>query len=393
MKLRVPFYYKDFHCITTECKDNCCVGGWEIDIDEDTYDKYLKLEGELGEELRKAITKTDEYCFKLKDGHCPFLQEDGLCRVHSNLGEEYLGNVCSQFPRFSEYYGEIKETGIGLACEEAERIIFSYKEPFKTEEMPCSEKYVEDEEYDRRIAKLIFKAREVIFKVLNMESHSNHEKLVIILKLCESIQEYINEDNYEAILEYINSFENDTIERILDEVNSKFENGDYDDISLAESVRNIFYVYEDMEVLNDDWEKMLSECIKNFHEDIDDEEYSVNNEEFLTNISDRNYEYKNLFEYLIYRYFCKSIYDHDVLGKARMLVSNFLVIKELDMYRWLKNKKIFTFEDRMDIIHMFSRQVEYSEENMDILYEGFIFDSVFDIDNLCGLLWIDSAAL
>ena len=45
MKLRVPFYYDQFHCITSECKDNCCVGGWEIDIDDDTYNYYMSLEG------------------------------------------------------------------------------------------------------------------------------------------------------------------------------------------------------------------------------------------------------------------------------------------------------------------------------------------------------------
>ena len=30
IKLRTPGYYKNFHCISSECKDNCCVGGWQI---------------------------------------------------------------------------------------------------------------------------------------------------------------------------------------------------------------------------------------------------------------------------------------------------------------------------------------------------------------------------
>lgn len=34
IKLRTPGYYKNFHCISSECKDNCCVGGWQIDICE-----------------------------------------------------------------------------------------------------------------------------------------------------------------------------------------------------------------------------------------------------------------------------------------------------------------------------------------------------------------------
>ena len=39
MRLRVPYYYKEFKCIAGACKDSCCVG-WEIDIDEDTFSYY-----------------------------------------------------------------------------------------------------------------------------------------------------------------------------------------------------------------------------------------------------------------------------------------------------------------------------------------------------------------
>ena len=52
--------------------------------------------------------------------------------------------MCDQFPRYSEYYGEIKESGIGLACEEAERIIFSENKTFTTVLKPCDEEYSED---------------------------------------------------------------------------------------------------------------------------------------------------------------------------------------------------------------------------------------------------------
>ena len=113
MKLRVPFYYDQFHCITSECKDNCCVGGWEIDIDDDTYNYYMSLDGELGDRIRESITKSEDgsNCFKLVDGHCGLLDKCGLCTIHKELGAEHLSVVCDQFPRYSEYYGEIKESG------------------------------------------------------------------------------------------------------------------------------------------------------------------------------------------------------------------------------------------------------------------------------------------
>lgn len=53
MIVRVPDYFSEFSCIAGECKDSCCLG-WEIDIDEDSYEYYQTLPGEVGERLRKG---------------------------------------------------------------------------------------------------------------------------------------------------------------------------------------------------------------------------------------------------------------------------------------------------------------------------------------------------
>ncbi len=40
MKIRVPKYLNKFKCIADKCEDTCCAG-WEIVIDEETYDYFL----------------------------------------------------------------------------------------------------------------------------------------------------------------------------------------------------------------------------------------------------------------------------------------------------------------------------------------------------------------
>ena len=55
MKLYMPKYYQDFHCIAGECKDSCCSAGWEIDIDENTANLYKNVDGEFGKKLKKHI--------------------------------------------------------------------------------------------------------------------------------------------------------------------------------------------------------------------------------------------------------------------------------------------------------------------------------------------------
>jgi lysine-N-methylase len=52
------------------------------------------------------------------------LDERGLCKIISNVGEEYLCHICREHPRFYNYTS-VAEVGIGMSCPEAARIILS----------------------------------------------------------------------------------------------------------------------------------------------------------------------------------------------------------------------------------------------------------------------------
>ena len=124
MKKIAPEYYQEFHCIADRCTHSCCIG-WEIDINSETYKKYMELTVPFKERLEKEILSDgDTFCFRLdKDDRCPFLCRNGLCEIILTLGEEYLSQICSDHPRFRNFYGDCEEIGVGLACEEAARLI------------------------------------------------------------------------------------------------------------------------------------------------------------------------------------------------------------------------------------------------------------------------------
>lgn len=124
---------------------------------------------------------------------------------------------------------------------------------------PCDEEYSEDDEYDSVYAVKIFKARDEIFRILDMAEMSINEKLVVILKFCASMQEYINDDDFDGLKEYVNAFGRSDIEHILMEMNDESESDEFDDIDVQECIRSIMYAYEDMEVLNTRWEQMLAD--------------------------------------------------------------------------------------------------------------------------------------
>lgn len=129
MKLIAPDYYEKFACIAGECKHSCCIG-WEIDIDEETLARYEAIEGAFGERLRAGIERTQDGAnFRLcEDERCPFLNEQGLCDIILNLGEEALSQICTDHPRFCSFYSDRTEIGLGLCCEEAGRLLLSQKE-------------------------------------------------------------------------------------------------------------------------------------------------------------------------------------------------------------------------------------------------------------------------
>ncbi len=123
-----PDYYKEFKCIADKCRHSCCIG-WEIDIDDATLQKYNNLKGDFADKLKSNIEFENTPHFKLNPNErCPFLNNDGLCDIIINLGEDMLCQICSDHPRFRNFYEDFTEIGLGLCCEAAAEIILTKKE-------------------------------------------------------------------------------------------------------------------------------------------------------------------------------------------------------------------------------------------------------------------------
>lgn len=149
MREIVPDYYFEFKCIADKCKHTCCAG-WEIDIDEVSLERY-KADG-LGH-----ISCDDEPHFILdKNERCPYLNENNLCELIIKHGEGYLCSICTDHPRFRNYWENLTETGLGMCCEAAARLILTRNKPMKLtalnggninniyENLPDDEKYLWD---------------------------------------------------------------------------------------------------------------------------------------------------------------------------------------------------------------------------------------------------------
>ena len=170
MKLYAPHYYKNFKCIADRCRHSCCIG-WEIDIDETSAARYATLTEGYGETVRASMEGEPPHFRLGADERCPHLAENGLCNIISELGEEFLCDICREHPRFYNYANGRCEVGLGMACEEACRLIltgdFTVEEIGETAEAPL---------YDCPTLEV----REEIYSVLKNASLPYREKLAKI---------------------------------------------------------------------------------------------------------------------------------------------------------------------------------------------------------------------
>ena len=81
MKQIYPDFYPEFRCLAGKCPDTCCKD-WEVVVDPEAMEFYRSVLGALGERLKNGFVEQDgDICFRLENGKCTFLTEDGLCEL------------------------------------------------------------------------------------------------------------------------------------------------------------------------------------------------------------------------------------------------------------------------------------------------------------------------
>ena len=307
MKLIAPDYYEKFVCIADRCKHSCCIG-WQIDIDEDTLRDYQSVGGAFGERLHEGIEIKDGCaCFRLgEDERCPFLNEKGLCDIILNLGEDRLSQICTDHPRFCTFWSDRTEIGLGLCCEEAARIILSQKK--KTEHIALQD----DGEYGDlpEEEEAFLYEREKMFSIVQNRSMSVSER---VRALCE--------------------------EFCVDVPKKSF--GEWIDVFLS------------LEIMDGAWKELLREAKEN---GLPQEE----NGDFET-------AWEQILVYFIYRHVSDP--EQDVRKKIFFSVLGVSFIRGLFAYVCKRDGKS-DFESLVELCRLYSSEIEYSEENTEILMES-----------------------
>ncbi|MGG2017886.1 flagellin lysine-N-methylase [Bacillus sp. S10(2024)] len=223
--LLVPQYMQQFSCIGSECEDSCCIG-WRVTVDEDTYKKYKKSRDlELKPLFKNKVTRqrsnpsSESYAkIQMEDGRrCSFLSEENLCRVQLKLGEEYLSNTCTVYPRSINSINGIIEKSATMSCPEAARLALlnpngidfaEIEEPANTRGSITNSLKTDGLKIDNTPQKFFWELRVFSIQVIQDRSYTLAERLIILGMFYQKVQKHIDQDDVHGIPNVIADFTN-----------------------------------------------------------------------------------------------------------------------------------------------------------------------------------------
>lgn len=319
MKTFMPEYMNNFHCKADKCKDTCCAG-WEIEIDEESFRRYLEIDDpSLQREVVQHIEKVgDKYQFRMtEDGRCPLLDEQNLCKIIKDLGEDYLCPICDEHPRFYDWHDDrFREAGIGMACEEAAYLILTsepkYPNPAEfQDEYQLTEGEVQD-----------FELRKEIFRCIM-------DKDLSFTKMMDGLCSYLWDERLSELC--LASEEFFTEEAVISEIEFLLE----------------------MDIMHEDWRVLLLTVMKHLDKIM---EMKLTYEKTM----DMDV-YRKILCYFIYRHFVKGREDDSFVQRLYFALQSTQMLEIIGIY-------YFAVEGKMDLntivtfCKRFSQEVEYNEE-------------------------------
>lgn len=384
MKIRVPYYFKDFKCVASECSDTCCAG-WEITIDDKTFNKYKKVKGDFGKQLNSKITfyEDNEPGFILDNNNCPFLNKNLLCNIYSNLGEDHLCHTCKTFPRIIEEYGSLREICLSLSCPEAARLILKDHRKVSFETSENDEFVTTYNSISPELYLHIIKCRKIAFDLLQNEDIDFNKRLALLLKFSSDIQEKIDLCELSQIATVRKNYlDSNFINNLID----SFDNYNNKQDIKYNIMHKYMNVFENLEEINEIWPKIIANAINVFYTKNNLEFYETSHTKFKEYYKNKLYEYENLIVYFINRYFMRCLLDADLLSKIKLGIMSLLIIKDLNVVSWLDNNYNFNLKDQIEISHMYSKEVEHSDNNIEKLHQLFNENPMYDLDTMISLI-------
>lgn len=378
MRYVKPHYYDEFRCSADKCPDTCCAG-WQIVIDDESLESYLELKGGFGSRIMNSVD-WEEGCFLQYKGRCALLNENNLCDMVVELGEEYLCETCRRYPRHIEEFEGLREMSLSLSCPVAAEMILNCKEGLRLlqEEDEVQEPLEEEfEDFDLLLFTKLEDARNVLFQMVQGRRKegssagvcSMEQRMNRVLGLAEQMQACVDKDRFfdmDAVLEQFSGACGEGIEE---------ENFTPNETERFLRLREGFAVFERLERLRGGWSKVISGAWNTLYAQ-GEEHYLKIRREFLQEYGSGGSCYadwelflENLVLFFLYTYFCGAVYDGWIYSKAALAVFSAVYIQEFVMFLFISSDKNIDKHDWVKLAYQYAREVEHSDDNLNLLEE------------------------
>ena len=353
MRIRTPSFFARFSCLGSHCHDNCCLG-WEIDIDPDTAAFYRQVPGPFGDRLRRCIGEENGLFFFLLDEEerCPFLDRKNLCEIYQVLGKEHLCQICRDHPRFCGIFGPVCETGPGLCCEAAGRLLLENEDPLTLLEEETDDsgrgvspgEELSPAEEQRRL--LLEKWRPTAFSILQDRSQPLPQRIATLLQKGLSWQEEL----------------------------------DGEPVSLPDQppepgafVPGLLTLLGCCESLGPAWDRALKALQAGWREG----KLQAALPDFRRALPSMA-GYEKLLCYSLFRFWFRPVFDCDLLSVLQQSLLCIQTVFLLDLCRFAGSGRC-TLSDRIDTAKLWSKEMEYSDENLSLLQENFLSNPILSV--------------
>ncbi len=347
MLIEYPSYMEDFHCVGGSCPDTCCAG-WIVDVDEESYYYYQTVPGKFGERLRQHLKEEGDakYFPMTPEKRCPFLNRQNLCDIFTELGEDRLCQVCTEYPRWYTRFGYYEQQDLSLSCMEVSRLFFTAPEIRYGRAMSADQGEGLTPAEEEALVQILAARNEGLALLQDAEAGTLQSKLAQLRGLAEAA------DEGPLALE-------------------------------AASLQTLLEQLEKLEPLNEGWETVM-QGLRALCGSRTAQERTLTELRMLRESPEYEAWFPRLAMYFWFRYLLDGVLQDSTDDAAticfargyRMTLHSLQTLELLCLARirekvgeaWPKTlSSVFTLEDMMDVAHIFSKEVEHDAKNLEIL--------------------------
>lgn len=345
-------YYDTFTCIGDKCSFTCCQE-WNIAVDDDTYIKWnrLSLTKQNNNYLNQYVKQKDDIrVIALNEQkQCPFLNQQKLCNLVLNFGDEVLSETCATFPRQIHEFADRKEYSLVSCCPEVVDLM-------NQQDKICFTKNMFDMDHD-----ILLQIRTMMITIMQNQHFSISKSVMMIFYILLDIHEKesvlkkeIDEYKDEAVLKELS----DTIDNMQFLSLDTFEENNELFLDIAENYRK--------QELYTSYLEPIAVIAENLSRDYDKRKMIVKLQKFEKQFS----SYEKLFRnYLAVEIFSNSLMPESDLESMvvmfQWIAMEYAIMRHSIFLSWLLDEQEkLSYTVVRNYIVVISRMMGYDQEDI-----------------------------